>query len=315
MITDFHNPLNFPGNEGLVSGVCVFELHCRVPICRAIPLTMSFPNRLCLTFEKQAEKIWHDLTSAQLMGLVRDEETVTNDLLLEVQTAHPTDVVTFQFRKPQEKFTGADWEWWLTDNRSWFGLLIQAKRLGPTTHKYEVLKHKVGKDRTPQIELLLNCARHKGIDPLYFFYNYNSGRLRSLQWSCGSVVPVGQLGCTVTHAAAVKRLLVRGDAGLPKMCVICNPLRCLVCCTGLASPDNSLPGRAHGVTRRLRSLALEGSPDESVDDEPAPRRSPPSYVRRLIETPVEERGRIIEELRREIGQVGALVVFKEKRED
>jgi hypothetical protein len=98
-----------------------------------------------------------------------------------------------------------------------------------------------------------------------------------------------------------------GGAGLPKMGTISNPLRCLVCCTGLASPDNSLPGRTHGVTRRLRALALA---DESVVDGPTPRRAPPSYVQRLIETPVEERGRIIEELRGEVGPVGALVVFK-----
>ena len=123
---------------------------------------------------------------------------------------------------------------------------------------------------------------------------------------------MAQLGCTVAHAAAVKRLLVQGGAGLPKMSTISSLLRCLVCCTGLASPDNSLPERTHGVTRRLRALALDDPPDESNIDWPAPRRAPPSYVQRLIETPGEERGRIIEELRREIGQVGALVVFKEK---
>ena len=144
---------------------------------------------LCPTFETQAEKIWHELSLAQSMGIDRDEKTVTNNLLLEITRSHPADVITIQFLTPQEKFTGADWEWWLTDGQSWFGLLIQAKRLGRTTHKYEELKHRVGKNRTPQIELLLNCAKHKGIDPLYLFYNYKSGRLESLQWSCGSIYP------------------------------------------------------------------------------------------------------------------------------
>ena len=172
--------------------------------------------------------------------------------------------------------------WWLTDDQSWFGLLIQAKRLGRTTHKYGGLKHRVGKDRIPQIDILLNCARHKGIDPLYFFYNYNSGRLGSLQWSCGSIYPnMAQLGCTVAHAAAVKRLLVQGGAGLPKMSTISSLLRCLVCCTGLASPDNSLPERTHGVTRRLRALALDDPPDESNIDWPAPRRAPRHMCRGL----------------------------------
>jgi hypothetical protein len=280
------------------------------------PMVLS-PNPLCLTFEKQAEKIWNDLTSAQSMGLIHDEETVTNNLLLEIQRAHPIDVITVQFFKPQEKFTGADWEWWLTDGNSWFGLLIQAKRLGPTSHKYAGLKHGVGKEKTPQIELLLNWARHKGIDPLYFFYNYGSGRLESLPWNCGSIAPtIGQLGCTVAHAATVKSVLARGGAGLAKMSAISSPLRCLVCCEALAFPDNSLPGRIHGVTRRLRAL---GVPDEAGDkravDWPTPRRVPPSYVQRLIETPVEQRGGIIEELRREVGHVGRLVVIMEKRVD
>ncbi len=281
-----------------------------------MPKPTVLPDCLCQTFGEQAEKIWRDLTSAQLMGLIRDEETITNNVLLEVKKAHPTDVITLQFRKPQEKFTGADWEWWLTDGQNWFGLLIQAKRLGATTHKYDGLKHNVGKSATPQIDLLLNCARQKGIDPLYFFYNYDSGRLASLHWSCNRIYPnVAQLGCTVAHAAGVKRLLVQGGAGLPKMSTISSPLSCLVCCTGVSFPANSLPGRSHGMTQRLRTLALDGSPDESLVDRPAPRRVPPSYVQKLIETPLEERGRIIEELRQAVGQIGALVVFKEKRED
>jgi hypothetical protein len=190
---------------------------------------------LCFTFEKQAEKIWNALTAAQSMGLAYGEETVTDNLLLEVQKAHPREVITVPFWKPQEKFTGADWEWWLTDGRTWFGLLIQAKRLGRTSHKYEGLKHRVGKERIPQIELLLKWARDKEIDPLYFFYNHDNGRVGSLPWNCGSMFPSpAQLGCTVAHAAAVERLLVaQGGAGLPKMSTISNPLRCLVCCTAL----------------------------------------------------------------------------------
>jgi hypothetical protein len=266
------------------------------------------------------------------MGIEHDEKTITNNLLLGIQRAHPADVITLQFLTPQEKFTGADWEWWLTDGKSWFGLLIQAKRLGRTTHKYAELKHRVGKNRTPQIELLLDWAKDKGIDPLYLFYNYDSGKLESLQWNCGGIYPnMAQLGCTVAHAAEVKRLLVQGGAGLPKMSKISNPLRCLVCCAGVASPDNSLPGRTHGVMRSLRQLALDASPDDSLVEEtlpsadepvllpaeadwPALRGTPPSYVQRLIETPVEERGRIIEEIRREIGPAGALVVLREKPE-
>jgi hypothetical protein len=84
---------------------------------------------LCRTFTNQSAKIWRDLSRAQATGIGRGEETITDDLLQDVQQAHPREVVTVQFHKREEGFTGADWEWWLTDDRLWLGLLIQAKRL------------------------------------------------------------------------------------------------------------------------------------------------------------------------------------------
>ena len=69
-------------------------------------------------------------------------------------------------------------------------------------------------------------------------------------------------------------------------------------------PDEPcLPPRADEIFR-----AAEVLPSADVD-RPALRLTPPTYVQRLIETPIEERGGIIEEIRRKIGPVGALVVF------
>jgi hypothetical protein len=79
-----------------------------------LPRLLSPP--LCVTFGKQAEKIWADLSRAQARGLDRNEETITDDFLDEVQSQHPREVATFQFHKRDESFTGADWEWWLTDD-------------------------------------------------------------------------------------------------------------------------------------------------------------------------------------------------------
>jgi hypothetical protein len=50
-------------------------------------------------------------------------------------------------------------------------------------------------------------------------------------------------------------------------------------------------------------------------DRPGLRREPPSYVRRLLDTPLDGRGRIIEELRREAGTIGTLVIMREPWED
>jgi hypothetical protein len=228
--------------------------------------------------------------------------------------AHPYEVLTFQFSKPLEKHTGADWEWWLTDGRLWFGLLIQAKRLDSKSHKYADIKHKVGKPKIPQIDLLLNQARLKEIDPLYCFYNYSNRGLSAFTWNCGSTpMDLPQLGCTVAHAAAVKRVLKRGGGGLPKISPISYPLRCLVCCPVFAEPDTSLPGYAHGIAKRLRVFSEQGKTHEG--DQPSPRGEPPDYVHRLLATPIEERAAVIDQLRKEVGPIGSTVVIKDRRKD
>jgi len=253
------------------------------------------------------------LRNATRGGLNRGEETITDDLLLNVRNAHPNEVITYQFNKREENFTGADWEWWLTDGRLWFGLLIQAKRLDPSSGKYPEIKRLVGKAKTPQIDLLMGQARLKGIDPLYFFYNYSNGNPSAFTWNCGHPCDVQQLGCTVALAAAVKRALVQGGAGLPKIIPISYPLRCLICCPVLAEPDNSLPGCAHGIAKRLRIFAEQA--DAAPRDHPYPLPEPPGYVRRLLATASDERGRVIDELREQVGPVGSLVVIKDRREE
>src|SRR3546814_18103615 len=44
---------------------------------------------LCATFMRMAEKIWTELGTARAFGLSPGEETVTDNLLLGVQCAHP----------------------------------------------------------------------------------------------------------------------------------------------------------------------------------------------------------------------------------
>ena len=270
---------------------------------------------LCPTFEKEAEKIWDDYGAAYGMGLIRDEETITNDLLLNIARAHPWEVITWQFHQGDEKLTGADWEWWLTNGASWLGLLIQAKRLDPKSHRYKQIKHKVGKAKTPQIELLIATAAGKGIDPLYFFYNYSPSPQAAFTWNCCKHPLKGrQYGCTAAHAFAVKQMLNRGGAGLPKMSQISLPMRCLVCCPVLSDPDHSLPGRANGVTKELKSLVSRFA-DIRPPEATGPRAEPPSYVRRLLDTPPDERRRVIEELRDEVGPIGSLVVIKDRPQE
>lgn len=281
---------------------------------------MSHPQQitaptLCPTFENESKRIWKDFEDTYLSGLSPKEETITDNLLLAIQRAHPYEVVTWQFDKPGEAKSGADWEWWLTNEKIWVGLLIQAKRLDPKSHKYPGIKHKVGAAKKPQIDLLIEQAGLKNIDPLYFFYNYSTAPIDKLGWNCQSTSPLASLlGCTVAHAHAVKSMLDRGGVGLPKMSAISLPMRCLVCCPVLGEPDNSLPSKASGVAKNLR---LRGdAPREGVHaDRPQPRKRPPAYIERLLDTAPDRRRSVIEALRGEVGPVGTVVVIKQRLSD
>jgi hypothetical protein len=195
----------------------------------------------------------------------------------------------------------------------WFGLLIQAKRLDSKSHKYPQIKKRIGKRKIPQIDLLTAQARLKGIDPVYFFYNYSNGNPLAFTWNCGAApLDLLQLGCTVAHAAAVQRALVQGGAGLPKISLISYPLRCLVCCPVLAEPPDSLPGCAHSIAKRLRVFAEQGG--AATADYPHPLLEPPDYVLRLLDAAPEQRRGLTEELREQVGPIGSLVIIQDRRE-
>jgi uncharacterized protein DUF6615 len=272
-----------------------------------IPAQISAPN-LCTTFEQQSEKIWNKLKTAYHGGISRKEETITEDLLLDILDAHPSEVITWQFNSAEEAKVGADWEWWLTNGNEWLGLLIQAKKLDPKACKYKHIKHIVASTGKAQIDLLLDMAFAKGVEPLYLFYNYTTAPTGNLQWNCKRTLQQPLLGCTMAHATAVKFMLGQGGAGLPKMSKISLPFRCLVCCPMFAPSNASLPQRVAGFVDSLFARV-----DVPLDHPTRPgkrrvREQPPDYVRWLLETPPDERGPLIERLRDEVGLVKKLVV-------
>jgi hypothetical protein len=69
------------------------------------------------------------LSAGRQHGVELREETITQDLLLDISIALPgLSVQTYTTR--QEAANGADWQWeWWFEGRQWFGLRVQAKRL------------------------------------------------------------------------------------------------------------------------------------------------------------------------------------------
>ncbi len=270
------------------------------------------PSPFCVTFSYQAQKIWGDLKKARARGNIRDEETVTNDFLSDVQQAHPNDAVHFQFRKKEEKFTGADWEWWLSDGNLWFGLLVQAKILHAKRQTYSAIKHKVGAAKNSQIDILIEHADRKGIDAVYAFYNYRAD-VSEFKWNCKSTLLMPeQLGCTLAHAHAVRNAVGRGGAGVRVLSPIMLPLRCLGCCGGYTGPNGSLPARVDSIVRVLRN---DAATDVLASGTLRLRDHPPWYVERLLAASLDDRGEVFDGIRREIGDVRSLLVTIEPRAD
>ena len=275
-------------------------------------LPSIFAPALCSTFEKESCRIWCDYGAAYRSGIVVGEETISDIFLWNIQKAHPQNVTTFPINKMEEGKIGADWEWWLTDENLWFGLLIQAKRLDPKSHKYRNIRHQSRTSKNMQIDLLIQTARRKRIDPLYFFYNYAVAPKISRVWNCFQVLGLqSQLGCMMAHASVVKQQLGRGGAGFSKFSKISLPVRCLVCCPSLSGTGQPLPNRASEVVKRLKSFAGDIETSEIANGNLRP--EPPPYVQQLMKTPLNKRGSMIDKLKREgkIGRIGSLTVIDE----
>jgi hypothetical protein len=254
---------------------------------------------LCASFQTLSECVWDDLEAAAQAHLQRDEETIMNDLLLDLWRLHPHDVILVQFNKHQEARTGADWLWGLTDGTSWLAMLVQAKRLYQQTERYEKLVHAVGTPPRDQINILLNAARQVRASPAYLFYNFTTQQPLAprVHWNCASFPRRDRLfGCSVAEASAVKSILTSAGDGLSPVSRVSFPFHCLVCCPVLG---NSLPTRAHGVlssSRQITATLIDPSSSPSTDGLTT---NAPWWASTIIAAGPEQRGAIAQSISRE----------------
>lgn len=270
---------------------------------------------LCWTFQTLADNVWQDLRDSYVAGLVRDEETITNDLMLAIWRHHPYDVIVYQFTKKEEAKTGADWEWWFTDNDHWFGMRVQAKIVDIKSKSYKTIRHTVGDPPRPQIDILVHEARRKHMYPVYLFYNYWPDWPRGIPCDCGQYFSKPTVAsCCVADARAVRAALRTRGVSAQKLWKIFFVWSCLVCCSSDTGSNKPLPIRAREIASFMASVGRahsEGSDDDLDWSVPQPSREPPSYIRRLLDTPADQRRTIMEEIRREIGPVDGLMVVRE----
>lgn len=173
---------------------------------------MSFTQIL----STQSEWTWNVIGNGVPFDLVPSEETLTDSNLLSIAlgTNGQFALTTVRFNKSQESQNGADWEWVFINKTSQFvTLLIQAKKLYPTTDKYEAL----GKTETAmqQCETLISSASTLLATPLYVLYNYTANPPKD--------VTIAALGCRVSPASTIKNQIAAKAYSFKEIYPISSP--------------------------------------------------------------------------------------------
>ncbi len=241
---------------------------------------------LCQIFKLLARSTWKDLQDAKRFDFSLGEETITDQLLLSLIRACPTEVVIKKSSKLREGLTtGADWEWWFCGNHTAFGMRVQAKRLFPKSLKYEGLGKLAGESEVKQVDLLLQNARKGPLYAIYCFYNYWDSGTKTPRWNCQSYVPDWTLfGCSVSDARLVKECIDTGKNDIKTVGSLSYPWMCIVCCTGFSEAYANLPERVFGVANALANTTIDGI---RLDDREVPSiidlDKTPKYVQLALE--------------------------------
>ncbi|MGK8487080.1 DUF6615 family protein [Nocardia asiatica] len=168
--------------------------------------------RVALQLGRRARWAGKRIAQGERFGVRQDEESLTSALLLDLMLGLP-DLRVRTLSRAEETVEGADWQWWIEGATTWFGALIQAKRLSPNqTYGFDYRPKPSIRNPAPemQIDSLIAKARSLKIPPLYVLYNDTSdplGKLSSRRCRQHRLLPAGGAGITVLHATTAKWLL------------------------------------------------------------------------------------------------------------
>jgi hypothetical protein len=238
-------------------------------------MSTRYPN-LCRSFAEEACRVWEDMSDAHSLGVARQEETTTEELLLSLARKHKGKGLDIEsFTRSDETSNGADWAFWVTGSHGLgIELRIQAKRLYPKSGRYESLFHQSpsqkktarlsGGDTPNQCETLI--ANHGRAIPIYVFYNSDALEIDFTKTvilaicSFASVSRPEVWGISVASAYAIKTA-DWGKRNRPKELPM-MPWHLLVCsCFWPDRPsDPSLPAL---IGNALRHLFQRGGADYS----------------------------------------------------
>lgn len=160
------------------------------------------------TIDKLTKDVWDNISLANQLGTKYGEETITDNLLLELAKLKNYNLRIIQTPKDKEKDKGTDWEWFIGSQAyGWTRFAIQTKKSKPDTKKgdYDSLNHFVGTAK--QIDILKIFAKANNAIPLYSFYNHFDKAIEKDHWHCKKDYDKKLLGWTVTPAKNVESAL------------------------------------------------------------------------------------------------------------
>jgi hypothetical protein len=172
------------------------------------------------------------LTAGRQHGVDLHEETITQDLLLDIAQALP-DLHVKTYTRAQEARIGGDWQWdWWFGGYRWFGLRLQAKRLKHIRRNvlgYD-LGYRVGSRRTRQVDLLTDGARRDGMDAAYVLYNGPDLDLK-FDWICRRLPASAPFfGVALLPADVARQLADANTRDLATVASHSRPWSCLATC-------------------------------------------------------------------------------------
>ncbi|GLH30353.1 hypothetical protein WSS15_30030 [Acetobacter pasteurianus] len=119
---------------------------------------------------------WDDLGETINHNLPRQEETITEVLLLNIKRWVPCIDKIIGFSKGEEGRNGADFQWTIINHKQniSYNMRFQAKRIQSNLTEYKDINRHIGNDkaRPMQIDVFLNSSKLANCVPLYIFYNY-----------------------------------------------------------------------------------------------------------------------------------------------
>lgn len=163
---------------------------------------MPSPISLRDYLRQRAAWVWNEQGHAFKHGLVLQEETLTEMLLLRMARDHAKHGLNVtMFDKTEEGINGADWEWIIRTRFCEMGLRVQAKRL---YHKSKSTDFGGLDPSSPQAGKLIKKAGSN--IPLYVFFNHDHGVNSRLLHGGGEYPYRGPSywGCSIACAKKVK---------------------------------------------------------------------------------------------------------------